>query len=244
MLFTTQHLQLVEGLSPLRAGLWMLPATAASTVSFLLAPLLARRIRPAHLIGAGLTISVTGLLVLTQAGAADGLTAVVSGFALINLGAGPLVTLGVGLVVGSAPPETAGSAASINETSGQLGFALGIAALGSIGAAIYRAQIADTIPAGIPTEASRAARDTLAGATAAASTLPEDLAAALLTPAREAFTSGLNTVAAICAVLLAGVAILAVTLLRHVPPIGQPTVDDAECDSSDAAVLPPVACDR
>ena len=107
LVFITQYLQLVEGLSPLRAGLWMLPAAAASTAGFQLAPLIARRIRPAVLIAGGLAVSVTGLLVITQAGAASGLAALVTGYALINLGAGPLVTLGTDLAAGSVPPERA-----------------------------------------------------------------------------------------------------------------------------------------
>jgi DHA2 family multidrug resistance protein-like MFS transporter len=222
MLFITQHLQLVEGLSPLHAGLWMLPAVATSITSFLVSPLLARRIRPAYLIGAGLVISVFGLLVITRVDAVSGPRALATGFALINLGAGPLVTLATDLIVGSAPPEKAGSAASMNETSGEFGFALGIATLGSIGTAIYRTQVSGAIPADVPTAAAGAARDTLAGATAAAANLPDPLASALLAPAREAFTSGMHAAATISAVLLAVVAVLVVALLRQVRPSGEP----------------------
>jgi MFS transporter, DHA2 family, multidrug resistance protein len=132
------------------------------------------------------------------------------------------VTLGTDLVVGSAPPEKAGSAAALNETSGEFGFALGIALLGSLVTAVYRGRVADAIPAGVPSAAARAARDTLAGATAAAHQLPDRLADALLGPAREAFTSGLHIVAAIAAVAMFGVAILAVTMLRHVRAYGAP----------------------
>jgi DHA2 family multidrug resistance protein-like MFS transporter len=222
MLFITQHLQLVEGLSPLHAGLWMLPAVATSITSFLVSPLLARRIRPAYLIGAGLVISVFGLLVITRVDAVSGPRALATGFALINLGAGPLVTLATDLIVGSAPPEKAGSAASMNETSGEFGFALGIATLGSIGTAIYRTQVSGAIPSDVPTAAAGAARDTLAGATAAAANLPDPLASALLAPAREAFTSGMHAAATISAVLLAVVAVLVVALLRQVRPSGEP----------------------
>lgn len=227
MLFVTQYFQLVAGLSPVRAGLCVLPAAAAMSASSLLSPLIARRVRPAYVIGAGMAVAVTGLLVITQAGATSGLAAVVSGFALINLGAGPMVVLSVDLVIGAAPPEKAGSAAALNETGSQLGFAVGIAALGSIGAAIYRHQIAGSIPAGIPAQAAQATRDTLAGATAAAQHLPHELAAALLTPAREAFTSGMHITAAISAVLLIGVAVLTVSLLRHVRPSGEAQPDQA-----------------
>jgi hypothetical protein len=75
----------------------MLPTVAAMTVSSQISPLLARRFRPAVLIGAGLLISTGGLLLIARAGATSGLPAVVTGFAVINLGSGPLVVLGTDL---------------------------------------------------------------------------------------------------------------------------------------------------
>jgi DHA2 family multidrug resistance protein-like MFS transporter len=240
MLFITQYLQLVQGLSPLRAGVWMLPAVACSIISVLAAPVLARRFRPARLIGAGLSVSVVGLLLISQAGAVTGLAAVVAGFAVINLGAGPMVTLSTDLVVGSVPPEKAGSAAAMNETSGEFGFALGIAALGSLGTAIYRNEITDAVPTGVPAQAAEGARDTLAGAVAAADGLPGDLAAALLAPARQAFTSGMQATAAISAALLAVVTVFTVVLLRHVRPLGE-TPPDPAGDADGAA--PPESAD-
>ncbi|MDT5026347.1 MAG: transporter, family, multidrug resistance protein, partial [Micromonosporaceae bacterium] len=140
-------------------------------------------------------------------------------------------TLGTDLVVGSAPPERAGSAAAMNETSGELGFALGIATLGSIVTAIYRTGVADAIPAGLPAGAAEAARDTLAGATAAAANLPEPLATALLTPAREAFTNGMHVAADLSAVLLLGVAVLVVTALRKVRPSGEIAADGPDAQA-------------
>ncbi len=234
MVFITQYLQLVAGLSPLHAGLWMLPAMAGSIATFVLSPLIARRVRPAYLIGGGLAVAVTGLLAISQASATTGLVTVVAGFALLNFGAGPLMTLGTDLVVGTVPPAKAGSAASVSETSLEFGFALGIAVLGSLGTAIYRREIADTLPVGLPTMATEAARDTLAGATVAAQSLPEQLGAALLLPARAAFTSGLHTVAALSAILMIGVAILAVTLLRHIEPSGE--AEDEQSESAAVAV--------
>ncbi|WP_116100914.1 MFS transporter [Amycolatopsis thermalba] len=219
MLFITQDLQLVEGLSPLGAALWMMPAIAANTVSFVVSPVLARRFRPAHLLAAGLAISVCGLIVLTRTGTTSGPATLATGFALIFLGAGPLVTLSTGLVLGSAPAEKAGSAAALNETSGQFGFAFGLAALGSIGAAVYTSRF--TPPENVPA----AARDSLADAVAVAQHLPADLARALLTPARAAFVDGLHLVAVISAAALAVVAVLILRLLRHVPPTGRAESD-------------------
>lgn len=90
--------------------------------------------------------------------------------------------------------------------------------MGTIATAVYRGQV--TVPADVPAGAAGATHDSLAAATAAAQDLPEQIAAALLAPAREAFTAGMHVVAAISAVLLVGVAILAATVLRNVPRIG------------------------
>jgi DHA2 family multidrug resistance protein-like MFS transporter len=140
------------------------------------------------------------------------------------------VTLGTDLVVGSAPLEKAGSAAAVNETSGEFGYALGIAVMGSIATAIYRGHISGRIPAGVPSAAARAARDTLAGAVESAHSLPHDIANTLLAPARAGFTSGLHVVAAVAALVMIFVGITAVRLLRHVNPYAYeaPVADRAE----------------
>jgi DHA2 family multidrug resistance protein-like MFS transporter len=129
MLLVTQYFQLARGLSPVRAGLCMVPAAVTMAASALAAPPLARRIRPAHVIAAGLAMATGGLLLIGQA---NGLAPVVAGWALVTLGSGPMVVLSVDLVIGAAPQSRAGAAAALNETGSQLGFALGIAALGGL----------------------------------------------------------------------------------------------------------------
>jgi MFS transporter, DHA2 family, multidrug resistance protein len=61
MVWVAQHLQLVGGLSPLRAGLALVPGMVGAIASFQLAPLLARRIRPAPLFAGGLVVAVVGM---------------------------------------------------------------------------------------------------------------------------------------------------------------------------------------
>ncbi|MFB4317257.1 MFS transporter [Actinomadura sp. 21ATH] len=103
-LFVTQYLQMVAGLSPLRAGLWLLPAAGLLIASSMLAPIAARRIRPGTVTAIGLILSAIGYLTLTQAGAGDnGLAYVVIGFGFIYTGIGPVMGLSVSLIVGSAP---------------------------------------------------------------------------------------------------------------------------------------------
>jgi DHA2 family multidrug resistance protein-like MFS transporter len=130
--FIGQYLQLVLGLSPLAAGLWTLPWSAGFIVGSMVAPALGRRVRPPWLMGTGLIVAALGLVALSRV-ADSGLTGIVVGTTIFSLGLAPVITLGTDLMVGSAPPERAGAAAAISETSSELGGALGIAILGSIG---------------------------------------------------------------------------------------------------------------
>ena len=216
LLFLAQYLQLVVGLSPLQAGLWMLPSSLGFIVGSLLTPLLVRRARPALVMAIGMVLAAVGFGLLTQLDPAAGLAVLVAGSVAFSLGSAPMTTLATDLMVGTAPPERAGAASGISETSSEFGGALGIAVLGSIGAAVYRGQMTAAVPAAVPGEAAAAARDTLGGAVAAADQLPDQLGAALLDTAREAFTQGLRLTFAISAAVAVGIAVLVAALLRHV----------------------------
>jgi MFS transporter, DHA2 family, multidrug resistance protein len=220
-LFASQYLQLVEGLSPLQAGLWLVPPTVVMIASSLLSPAVARRVRPGFALAGALVLGAAGFALISLVPSIDGVLALVIAMGVTQIGWGPLGALCTELVVSSAPPEKAGSASAMSETSGEFGIAMGVATLGSIGTAIYRGQISGTMPAGLPAEAATAAGDTLAGAVAAAGQLPAGVAGELLAAAREAFTSGMNTVAAGAAVVTLLFAVLAVVTLRHLRPGGQ-----------------------
>lgn len=241
-LFVTQYLQFVEGLTPIAAGLWLLPSATALVVSSMLTPVVARRARPSHVVVAGLAIAAIGFLVLTRVPDA-GLSPLISGFTLVYLGIAPLVVLGTDLVVGGAPAHKAGSAAAIAQTSTQLGVALGIALLGSVGNAIYRTQMNDRVPGSTPTEAAAAAHDSLAGAAVAAAEMPRELADQLRDAASEAFAHSLGTVAIIGAALVTGLAVLTSVILRHLRPPAPRNSQQTGSDGSspDRPPPPPVA---
>ncbi|MEU2282397.1 MFS transporter [Streptomyces sp. NPDC013178] len=221
MLFMTQYFQAAQRMSPFEAGLGMLPGMAAATVSFAVCPIIARKIRPAYVIGAGIAGVTAVLLTFTQLDADSGTAVLIAGFAVFSFCGAPIVALGTNMVVGTVPPEKAGSAGALSQMSNEFGAALGVATLGTLGLAVYRSDIADTVPAEVPETAADAARDSVAGAAAAADQLPGSLADTLLDPVRVAFTGGLHTVAAVSAVLIAVAGVFFVALMRHVPPIGQ-----------------------
>jgi MFS transporter, DHA2 family, multidrug resistance protein len=222
-LFVAQYLQLVLGLSPLQAGLWSLPSALGFIVGSNLAPRLLRHLRPAWVIGAGLGMGAVGLGVLTQVGGSHQGDLVILGGAslLVSLGLAPVFTATTDLVVSSAPPQRAGAASGISETGAELGGALGIAILGSVGVAVYRGQLADTLPAGIPAQAAAVARDTLGGAVGVAARLPASAGVALVDAAREAFARGMQLSVALSATVAVVVAVMATILLREVPVIAE-----------------------
>jgi DHA2 family multidrug resistance protein-like MFS transporter len=217
-LMSTMYLQAVHGLSPLHAGLWLVPQNIAMATGSLVTPVLARRIRPAMLMAVGFAVAGVGLLVQTRVGPTDGVAPLVAGLTLAALGISPAMALTMNLVLGSTPPEKAGSAASISETSGEFGVALGVATLGSLATVVYRAHLA--IPAGTPAPAGQAARQSLTAAIATAHELPGTLGAELLDGVRAAFTAGLTTVAGVGAIIFVGLAVLTALAFRHVPATG------------------------
>jgi MFS transporter, DHA2 family, multidrug resistance protein len=215
-LFIAQYLQLVLGLSPLTAGLWTVPSAGGLVAGSMLAPLAVRRVRPAYVMAGGLALSALGFAMLTQVESGSGLAVLVIGSVVFCLGVAPVGTLATDLIVGSAPPERAGAASGISETSAELGGALGIAVLGSIGTAVYRNQMAGALPDGVPPAAADVARDTLGAAAGVAGELPDPLGTDLLDAAREAFTQGLQLTAITSAALVTGLAILVAVVLRDV----------------------------
>ncbi|GAB3283508.1 MFS transporter [Parasphingorhabdus pacifica] len=213
--FITQYLQLVLGLSPLVAGTWMVPQALAVIVGTQLSPWLAERVRLAFIVAGGLVVSGVGFLVFTQVGGALALAVVVVGNVVVSLGIAPLMALSTELVVGSVPEEKTGAASALNETVGELGAALGVALLGSLGTVLYRAQMA-TAAAELPSDARAEAGDTLGGAAAVADSLPPAEGTLVLDTARTAFTDALQTVSIVATVVAFALSALVVAVLRRV----------------------------
>lgn len=215
VLFFAQYLQLVAGLSPLKAGLWMIPYALANIVGAMATPILKSKMRISSLIAGGLSLAIIGFMSFNLAVwfSLPGLEMMVIGSIIIMLGLSPLMVLSTELVVSSVPLEKSSSASSLSEMSSELGMALGIAILGTIGTAVYRRLIVGHLPEGISPEMVVALSDTLAGAVAVAKSFPDQLA---LEKAREAFLFGIQVVGGVSSILLLGLVVLYLTFLRDV----------------------------
>jgi len=233
--FLAQYLQLVLGLSPLEAGLWTMPWAAGFIAGSMLTPVVVSRISSASAITGGLVLAAVGFALLTQVSGDASLRTLVAGSVVLALGLAPVFTLAADLMVSAAPPERAGAAAGISETSSEFGGALGIAVLGVVGTALYRGEVADAVPAGLPSEAAEGARDSLGGAIAAGDELPDPFAGELVDAASEAFTQALQLAATVSAAVLIAAAVLAWTLLTRA---GRPEIEEERWVSEPDRAVP------
>jgi MFS transporter, DHA2 family, multidrug resistance protein len=214
-LFIAQYLQLVLGLSPLQAGLWTAPAAGGFIAGSMLAPLLVRYVRPGFVVAGGLVLAAVGLGLLAQVGGDSPLALIVTGSIVIALGIAPPVTLGTDLIVGCVRPERAGVASGLSETGAELGGALGIALLGSIGVAVYRNQVTDALPIGLAPRQADTAEQTLGGAREVVEGLDGVRGTALLDSAQAAFAQGMRVAALVAAAVALSTALLAAIFLRQ-----------------------------
>ncbi|MDZ5079169.1 MFS transporter [Nesterenkonia sp. HG001] len=221
MYLVTQYLQLVEGLTPFTAGLWMGPPALAMFAAAIGAPLVARHVRPGLVMSATLGLSVIGYALLATAGTGD-TVAVVVGFAFVYLGLGAIAALGTDIVVGAAPAAKSGSAAAMSETVQELGIAVGVALLGSLSTALYTARM--SAPADTSPEIAESLTGSLSGALSVADQIPAEVVQA----AQEAFTTGVNIASAVAGGAIIVATVLCLVALRHVRPLGED--QDVEAD--------------
>jgi DHA2 family multidrug resistance protein-like MFS transporter len=211
--FVAQYLQLVLGLAPLRAGAWTVPLALAFIAGSLLTPILSRRVALAVLLPAGLAVAASGFALLTRLEPHGGPVLASAALTLFALGLSPVFTLATDVMVGSVAPERAGAAAALSETSSELGGALGIALLGSIGTFAYRRAM-EAAPLSATRDAA-SARRTLSAVLAAARELDGPARTELVESAHLAFTHSVRIAAGIATVITLVLALTTAVVLRR-----------------------------
>jgi MFS transporter, DHA2 family, multidrug resistance protein len=136
-----------------------------------------------------------------------------TGYVAFCFGIAPMGTLTTDIVMSTAPPERAGAASGISETSFELGGALGIALLGSFVTALYRNATAGMAP--IEHVNIAPAKETLAGAVSVARDLPPEIGGPLLEVARQAFVGAFTQAAFVAAAFCVLAALLSLVFLRR-----------------------------
>lgn len=213
-IFMTQYLQLVLGLTPLQAGMATIPWSVCFTAGSLLAPRLARHWGARRTMVRGLLLAAVGFGLTAMVVPPYGLWILVAGMVAMSTGLAPVMTVGNELIITTAPPERAGAASALSETSAELSGALGIAVLGSGGMLLFRLWLGPAVPTGLDAETAARGLATLGGAMRLAGELGGGAGPAFGEAARAAFTDAMRAVAVLGAVLMLAAAWMAARLMR------------------------------
>ena len=207
----TLYLQFVRGYSPLSAGLSTLPLALTLVAIAPRSAVLAERVGTGAVIASGFVFIAAGFAVLAVVG--TGTPYLVLAVAMVLLGAGMSLTAApaTGSIMSAVPSAKAGVGSAVNDTTREVGGALGIAVLGSLSSAAYRSAI-DLDGLALPPQVVDAARESVGAATVLARQLPGSSEVA--NRAGVAFTDAFNlasTVAAAFALVAAAGVALAFT---------------------------------
>jgi len=217
LLYLVLYLQNVLGYSPLQTGLRLLVLSGGILATSTLAGRLTSRVPVRMLIGPGLLLVGVGLLLMRGLGASTSWTHLIPGLIVAGVGTGlvnpPLASTAVGVV----PPQQAGMASGINSTFRQVGIATGIALLGTLFASKISSEVLSRT-AGVPGLAGKGpqiAHGLQSGEVAQVlRSLPASLRGTAAGISKASFTSGLDHILLVAAVLALASGVLAFGLIR------------------------------
>lgn len=203
-----QYLQLVLGLNPLAASLWLIPQAVFAAVAAFVATALVKRVLPAYVITAGLLISAVGFSLTLFLSPSSSPALIGASLALVSFGAGMALGLSNDIIMSSVAPERAGQAAATSETAYELGTTLGTAVLGGVLVAWYsRAVAAGTDALDVASNVAERASSTMAEALLVAVEVGGSAGDAILEIAQVAFTE---------AIIVTGIAGAVIMLLTSI----------------------------
>ena len=215
--FQTQQLQTVLGYDPLGAGLRSVPFAVVLLVVANNTPRVVRWAGTRAVITTGLSIVAIAMAMRAAFDVNTGYPAILISQCVFALGMGLTIAPATASIMGAVPSARAGVGSAINDTTRQVGGAIGVAVMGSIGASLYRSSIADSLSGvKLPAAVSAHALDSVGAALGAARTLPAQQARVVQVDARTAFVHGLS----VSSTVGLGVAILGAGLAWKFLPAG------------------------
>ena len=196
MFVMNQYTQVVLGYSPLEAGLRMMPMSIVMICVAPMAPRFVHRIGTKIVVGGGLVVSSIGVLIVSTVPTSNGYPVLLAGIIVLAFGMGCVMAPATESVMGSLPREKAGVGSAMNDTTRQMGGALGVAVIGSILAAVYRPGVQSNMSAaGIPQSLIDTAKESVGGAVLRAANAPgvsPETAAQIHTIAVQQYVDGIH----------------------------------------------------
>jgi predicted MFS family arabinose efflux permease len=231
-----QFLQLMLGYSPLKSALALLPMAALVMPVSQLSPRLVARFGVRAVMVAGLLMIATAFVVLAQLDASSGYLAFLGGLAIFGIGMALSSTPATTAIVSSLPVAKQGVASAMNDTTREVGSALGIALLGSMYSSGYQSSV-DTAVAQLPAGAGHAVSESAAAGLQVAHQIGGDAGAQLAGAVRVAFMDGLGSALTIGAVVLVAAAALIFAIAPRRAAVATAAADADERDGAVDLVL-------
>ena len=189
LFFLTQIFQFLMGYSTLKAGVAILPAALASAAGAPVGATVAKRFGAKVAVAAGLVTIGAGLAIVSAISTASGYGLLLAAMVVAGFGVGVAMTPATESIMGSLPKAKAGVGSAVNDTTREVGGALGVAVLGSLLASTFASGMADAVQ-GLPATAAEIARDSLGGALGVAQQIGGAAGQGLVEAARVAFVDG------------------------------------------------------
>jgi EmrB/QacA subfamily drug resistance transporter len=238
MFFVSQYMQFVLGYSALQSGVALIPIAGALMVAAPLSAKLVEWVGTKFVVATGLLVVAVALLVFSTATTTSGYGLVAMVLVLVGIGMGLAMAPATDSIMGSLPPERAGVGSAVNDTTREIGGALGVAILGTITASSYASTITSnpqfaTLQAVSP-EAANAVKGSVGGAAIVAQTLPAPAGNLLVATANQAFVDALShTVYVGAGVALLGVLVALVFLpARPIETAAEPGLEDVVVEAA------------
>jgi EmrB/QacA subfamily drug resistance transporter len=190
----TQYLQFVLGYSPLQTGVRLLAFAIPMMIVSPLAPRLVERIGTKQVVAAGMTLTTLGLILLSFVQADS--TYPNLAWRMVIMASGMALTMAPATesIMGSLPLAKAGVGSAVNDTTRQVGGALGVAVIGSVFTSIYASQLVSGLSGqSIPEVAVEEAKQSIGAAVKVAATVGGSAGAAIISAAQAAFIDGFHT---------------------------------------------------
>lgn len=216
-----QYFQLARLYSALAAALATLPLAVCLMFGAPLSARMVGRFGARRVVGTGLLVTALGFGVVSLLRPHSPFLLIILGEVLIGLGVGQTTAPSTTLIMGSVRMANAGVGSAVNDTSRELGGALGVAVLGSVLNSYYRGNVVSKLPAGVPKAVVDATHGSLAGALVSAKSLPPELARGATDAARNTF----STAAGVAGLVGAGMLVVTSACVwifqdRQAPPAG------------------------
>ena len=212
-LFFALYLQLVLGLGPLDASIRLLPLMGATLLGALAAPAVLRRLGTRRTLIVSLGVAAVSMLPLLALGVEDRYLLLLPTFIFLGSMVEIALVAANDTIISAVSADDAGQATAIEETAYELGGGIGVAVLGSIGAAVYTAGMATV--SGVGSRQMADADESLAEAVGVAAVLPPGPATRLMDVARESFVDGMQVAVLIATVLIGISALVVAVALRE-----------------------------